>query len=287
MASASGTQGPITLLYDSNSHKDIQYAFVIILEQFKQLSPAIHERLQKPEKMFGTFGPPKSTGKTNEYEYSMNTTNIASSRIKFLKDWYKVVNIILDDINLKEYVIPEVRDLLPRFRTEDEVNINLKTVYEFVNNKFLGGAGEPSMREQGVLLNNKPFYVVHALFYLMDNFPGLEICSYERLKTLSLNVTKNTDKTGKPVCYDITGLRSMVNSYNSILLRPKRGMDEVIRELKKISKSIPETTPGLIEDLHRRLAALSLKGGRRRTRSSRRSSRTKRRTSRRGRIAKR
>ncbi len=76
----------------TNSRPDLQSKFTGMLEMFKKLSPAIHERLQNPQKMFGSFGSPTGTGKKNEFGYAMNIEN--RNTIKNLKEWYMVVNIM-------------------------------------------------------------------------------------------------------------------------------------------------------------------------------------------------
>lgn len=247
-----------------NSRPELQVDFIHILTAFKKLSPAIHERLINPKKMFGSVGLPTGTGAKNEFGYAMNVSE-PSNTIKNLKEWYMVVNVLLADNGYAAYVIDEVKPMLDRFRLA--VRPHLDQVRRFVDKRI------PTLRSAGVLLDERTFYVSYALYIMMDNFPTLEICQYERLKTLALNKTKDRCN------YNIEDLRSSVSNYTSILTKPSRGVNETVASMK--AASMPTYAAykptNSVKNLTRRLAALDAKkGGKRTTKRQRRRHTTKR-----------
>jgi len=244
-----------------NSRPELQADFIHILTAFKKLSPAVHERLINPKKMFGSVGLPTGTGAKNEFGYAMNVSE-PSNTIMNLKEWYMVVNVLLADNGYAAYVIDEVKPMLDRFRLA--VRPHLDEVRRFVDKRI------PTLQSAGVLLDARTFYVSYAMYMMMDNFPKLEICQYERLKTLALNKTKSG------CSYNIEDLRYSVSNYTSILTKPSRGVNNTIKSMRNMPKPVVESSE--IMKLRHRLAAVKAKGGKRRrtTKQQRRRRQTKR-----------
>lgn len=235
----------------TNSRLDLQATFVDMLTIFKKLSPAIHKRLQNPQKIFGSFGSPSGTGKKNEFGYAMNVGD--SSTIDNLKKSYMALNVILNEKGYSEYIIDDIKPLLPDFKTKAAVQIN--NITQFVDKRI------PYLEPAGVMLTKNTFYVSHAMEMMMYNFPILEKCPYERLVTLAKGTTKE-EKSGI-ICYDIEKLREYSTLYDSILIKPHRGINEIISNFKKI-KVPTGNTRSKVEELEQRLAELRRRGGKHR-----------------------
>lgn len=248
---------PVQLKYDPSSRQNISKKFEIIRGLFKQLSPEIHDRLKYPNKLFGSVGSKKGTGAVNTYEYAKNIDG--TNTLEQLKLLYKIVNVVLDDIDLKEDIIDDVKPYVPLFRKEREVKIGVEKVYNYVTGRFTDL--EHGLRVKGVLLNNVPFYFIYALNELLEYLSTLESCTHGRVGTLAKNKTIRGDR-----CLQINELSRLVSEYKSILTHPSKGMNNTIKALEESGKKMPSISVGIT----RRVRAL---GGRRSRTKRRRTSR--------------
>lgn len=227
--------------------------FIEILEMFKHLSPAIHERLQNPNK--GLFGPSKAS-KVNQFKYYNNPgikENGLFDQVQLLKEWYMTVNVLLnEDSTYNPYVIDEVKANTANFKSIPTIADNIRIILTPLVDKQYNDA-----MKVGILLDRRKLYIINALNSLMTNFPHLTDSVLKRIGSLARNETTNGKK------YNIERLNHAVFEYVKMMNNPMTAISQENRSVKSLPSVPTGNTRSKLQELQDRLAVLR-KGGKHR-----------------------
>jgi hypothetical protein len=241
--------------------------FIEILEMFKYLSPAIHERLQNPDK--GIFGGPKKASKVNQFKYYNNPEikeNGLFDQVQLLKEWYMTVNVLLNgeyDYNsphddYKSYVIDEIKDNIAAFKSIPNISGNIRIILTPLVDTQYNNALTKNIR-----LDRRKLYIINALNSLINTFAFLTNSTLPRIKSMALNTTTNGKR------YNIKALNEKVFNYLQMMRNPITSLSPNDRSVK----SLPAPPSG-----NTRLAVLKKGGKHRKHRITKKRSTHKKRT---------
>ena len=226
--------------------------FTEILHMFKNLSPAIHERLQNPNK--GFFGGPKKASRVNRFNYYNNPSEeYPFDQVQLLKEWYMTVNVLLNEDEYKSYIIDEIKDKIDDFKSIPNIYNNIKIILTPLVDKQYNEA-----MKQNIKLDRSKLYIINALNSLMDNFAPLkDKTSPVRIQSLALNTTTNGKK------YNIEQLHKDVVIYVTMIKKPTTLLSNADRSVKSLPQVPTRNTRSNMQNLQKRLAALK-EGGKHR-----------------------
>lgn len=236
---------------------EIDAKFIKILDMFKHLSPAIHERLQNPNK--GLFGPKKASTQNKFGYYNGDEYD----QIQLLKEWYMTINILLngeyddrgeDPGDYKSYVIDQVKDKIRDFKGIAKISYNIiRLLKRLVDTQYNNAL------QNNIKLNRHTLYIINALYFLMANFNPLESRGNSpRIQSLALNTTTDGKK------YNIEQLNRDVVNYINMMKNPITTLSKENQTIRSMPLPPSGNTRSNLQKIENRLAALKTKGGKRR-----------------------